>query len=204
MAERELIPTRITLLELKDERRMVREGFALLDEKRMLLASEILKGLARYGRLRTEWLAALADARAALAAAIRRHGFDGLAVHPGRPGTLASLDARPHGLLGLRLVETSLELASAPPEFPPAATSPEVEECVRRFARLAELAAAMAGLAASLRIMAADYVRTERRARALENVLLPEIEGDMGFVESQLEAIDQEETLRVREARRRT
>ncbi len=203
MRERELIPTRITLLELKDEQRMVREGFALLDEKRMLLASEILKGLARYRRLRQEWLAALAQARQALADATRRHGFDALVVHPGRPGTFAAVEAQRYGLLGLKLVETTLALAPAAPEFPPAASSPEVEECVRRFARLAELAAAMAGLATSLRIMAADYVRTERRARALENVLLPEIEGDMGFVESQLEAIDQEETLRVREARRR-
>jgi V/A-type H+-transporting ATPase subunit D len=61
----------------------------------------------------------------------------------------------------------------------------------------------MAALSASLRVMARDYVRTERRARALENVLLPEIDADLARVDSQLEGIDQEETIRVREARAR-
>jgi len=73
MPERNLTATRITLLELGDERRMVREGYELLDEKRMLLASEILGGLRRYRGLREEWLLALEAARAALAAAVRRH-----------------------------------------------------------------------------------------------------------------------------------
>ena len=42
MAEGALTATRIVFLELKDERRMVREGYELLDEKRILLAAEIL------------------------------------------------------------------------------------------------------------------------------------------------------------------
>ena len=46
-------------------------------------------------------------------------------------------------------------------------------------------------------------MRTERRARALENVILPEIESDIRYVESQLVSIDQEESIRVREARGR-
>jgi V/A-type H+-transporting ATPase subunit D len=203
MPEREISATRIAFLELGDERRMVREGHALLDEKRMLLAAEILAGLRRYRSLRREWLAALAGARAALAAAVRRHGLDGVTAHPGRPGALGTVRLSGRRLLGLRLAEATLEPAGAPLEFPPAETSPEVADCVRLFAGLAAQAAAMAALAASLRVMARDYVRTERRARALENVILPEIEADIGFVESQLESIDQEESIRVREARSR-
>ena len=96
-----------------------------------------------------------------------------------------------------------MEPAEGGLEFPPAETSPEAVECARRFADLAAAATGMAALAASLRVMARDYVRTERRARALENVILPEIESDIRFVESQLESIDQEESIRVREARNR-
>ncbi len=203
MPTREVTPTRITLLELTDERRLVREGFALLDEKRMLLAAEILKGLGRYHLLRDEWLHALAAGREALQEAVRRHGLDGATVHPGRPGMLAALSTERHGLLGLELIVATLAVSQAEPEFPPADASPEIDETVRRFAALAVLAAQLASLATSLRIMADDYVRTERRTRALENVVLPEVQADIGYVESQLEGIDQEETLRVREARRR-
>jgi len=45
-------------------------------------------------------------------------------------------------------------------------------------------------------------VRTERRARALENVLLPEIEGSLHYMDEQLETMDQEEAIRVRNAAR--
>jgi V/A-type H+/Na+-transporting ATPase subunit D len=201
MADRTPTATRISFLELSDERRMVREGHALLDEKRMLLAAEILAGLRRYRELRAGWLAGLARARQALAAATRRHGFDNLTVHPARRGAFAAVSLHQHRLLGLPLLEAELELAEAQPEFPAAETSPEVAACIESFQALAARAATLAGLAVSLRIMARDYVRTERRARALENVILPEIDADIRFVEAQLESIDQEESIRVREAR---
>jgi V/A-type H+-transporting ATPase subunit D len=47
-----------------------------------------------------------------------------------------------------------------------------------------------------------EYRRTERRASALENVLLPEIDRSLGAIEEQLDAVDQEEAVRVRNAAR--
>lgn len=203
MPERSLAATRIAFLELGDERRMVREGHALLDEKRMLLAAEILAGLRRYRALRQRWLEELAAARAALAAAVRRHGLDGVVAHPGRVAALDAVSLEERRLLGLHLVEGRLAPAAAGFAFEPAETSAEIAACAERFTALAVRAAEMAGLSASLRLMARDYVRTERRARALENVILPEIEADIRYVEGQLESIDQEESIRVREARGR-
>jgi V/A-type H+-transporting ATPase subunit D len=203
MAERNLTPTRITFLELKDERRMVQEGYALLDEKRMLLAAEILARLKRYGALREAWLATLEAAREAMRSAVRRHGFDGLMAYPATAAAPGRFESRPERLLGLHLVEAELAEVPAEAEFAAAEPSLEAVACAQRFRELAAFATTMAGLSASLRVMARDYVRTERRARALENVLLPEIEADLSRVDSQLEAIDQEETIRVREARAR-
>ena len=56
--------------------------------------------------------------------------------------------------------------------------------------------------AANLRRLIDEYRRTERRARALENVLLPEIDHSLRFIEEQLDAVDQEEAVRVRNAAR--
>jgi V/A-type H+-transporting ATPase subunit D len=66
------------------------------------------------------------------------------------------------------------------------------------IARHVELAACVA----SLRRLIREYVRTERRARALENVVLPEIDESLRFIEEQLDAVDQEEAVRVRNAAR--
>jgi V/A-type H+/Na+-transporting ATPase subunit D len=53
----------------------------------------------------------------------------------------------------------------------------------------------------NLRRLMREYVRTERRARAIENVLLPEIEWSLRFIDEQLEILDQEEIARVRQRR---
>jgi V/A-type H+/Na+-transporting ATPase subunit D len=203
MAERTLTATRITFLELKDERRMVQEGYALLDEKRMLLAAEMLARLRRYRALREAWLTTLEAAREAMRAGVRRHGMDGLTVYPAMGASPGLFESRPERLLGLHLIEAELTEAPLESEFMPAEPSLEAPACAARFRELAALATRMAALSASLRVLARDYIRTERRARALENVLLPEIESDLARVDSQLEAIDQEESIRVREARAR-
>jgi V/A-type H+-transporting ATPase subunit D len=64
------------------------------------------------------------------------------------------------------------------------------------------VAAAIAAEAGALRRLAREYTRTERRARALENVLLPELDQAIRFVADQLELHDAEEALRVHQARR--
>jgi V/A-type H+-transporting ATPase subunit D len=56
----------------------------------------------------------------------------------------------------------------------------------------------MAAVSGNLLRLADEYRRTERRARALENVLLPEIAQALKVIEEKLEAGDQEEAIRVR------
>ena len=56
----------------------------------------------------------------------------------------------------------------------------------------------MAAAQTNLERLISEYTRTERRARALENVMLPEIDDSLRFVNEQLEAVDLEEALRVR------
>ena len=45
-----------------------------------------------------------------------------------------------------------------------------------------------------------EYRRTERRARALENVLMPEIRAQLAAITEYLDEFDQEEAIRIRNA----
>jgi V/A-type H+-transporting ATPase subunit D len=198
----EVAATRVAMLELRDERRLVQEGYDLLDEKRVLLATEILRQLRQLTALQQmqelQWQAA----RAALGAAIEVHGFDDLTVEP--PLSLA--DARVlierRTFLGLPLRAATLEAGPGLPVAPPVRASPELRRTAAAFGTLAAGLVTQAALEANLRCLAAEYRRTERRARALENVLLPEIDRSLRSIEEQLDAVDQEEAVRVRNAAR--
>jgi V/A-type H+-transporting ATPase subunit D len=197
----ETLATRVAFLELRDERRLIQEGYELLDEKRVLLASEIMRQLRRHRALREELDRLEAAALAALEGAVAMHGFDRLTVEPKADLGDALLGVHEHPFLGLRLVDAALEAQDAGPagsgERP---STPEARDCSRAFRHLVERHVQLAACSASLRRLIHEYVRTERRARALENVVLPEIDDSLRFIEEQLDALDQEEAVRVRNA----
>jgi len=196
----EVLATRVAFLELKDERRLVQEGYELLDEKRVLLATEILRQLRLYIVLQDELRRHEQTARTALEAAVDAYGFDDLTVEPKRSLETAVLRTGVQTFLGLHLVDAALELPGAGPEPHSLQPLPEARACAGAFRQLLADHATMAACMGNLRRLSREYTRTERRARALENVVLPEIDLTLRFIEEQLDAVDQEEAVRVRSA----
>lgn len=194
---RDVAPTRASAIELADERKLMRQGYEFLDEKRVLLATEMLRQLAEHQRLSEQMTAETKDAARALAAAVERHGLDNLQVYPvpsepprpAAPGRtlflgVPLLAARPVALAG-----------QAPEALDP---SPEALACRAAFERLLQSAAAIGTHSGNLHRLAREYRRTDRRAQALENVLLPEVEDAIKRVDEQLDTMDREEAVRSR------
>jgi V/A-type H+-transporting ATPase subunit D len=190
--------SRAALLALRRERRVIEEGHRFLDERRVALAHELLLRARRHQAHAGAFLARHERARAALGDAVGRHGLEGVQAYPpAAPGTAAVRhEAVP--FLGLLLINAaSLELAANPGADPAWRTS-EAERCARAFGALAEAAAALAGEVASLLRLMAEYRKTERRVRALENIVLPEARAAERRFEAALEELDQEEVMRAR------
>jgi V/A-type H+-transporting ATPase subunit D len=202
----EVAATRVALLELRDERRLVQEGYDLLDEKRVLLATAILRELRAYVAADQQLAVLWRAAREALAAAVEIHGFDDLTVEPPFSLEQALLRTSRHDFLGLPLRDAVLDAPLAATAVvrsaEPVRDTPELRRCALAFRAVAIELVAQAARAANLRQLVEEYRRTERRARALENVLLPEIDRSVAFIEEQLDAVDQEEAVRVRNAAR--
>lgn len=194
--------TRSAWLELRAERDLMREGYEFLDEKRMIIAAEMQRQLRAWQAAVESFGTVRDEARAALALAAARHGLEGLTVHPPvrldtwEPGVVS------RRYLGVELLDAGPVETAARPAPEAALPSTEAEQCTRSFAALLEPAAELALRMTNLRRLIDEYVRTERRARALENVLLPDIERSLHEMEDQLEAVDREESLRVRYAGR--
>jgi V/A-type H+-transporting ATPase subunit D len=204
MPDRELATTRIALLELGEERRTAREGHALLDEKRMLLAARALSLADTLAARRRDWRTAWGTAVDALRAALDRHGVHALEAWPVVERSLA-VELREQRMLGVALpqvVESAQRSEDDTPAFDVADPSPEAVACADAWRDLVDRAASLAALETSLWRLADEYRRTERRTAAIEHVLLPELEYAIGTIEQALESGDQEETVRVRNAAR--
>ena len=173
------------------------EGYVFLDEKCLLLAGEILRELGRHAELEAALGAAHEAAMAALQAALARHGLQGLQVQPA-PGQQASrLDKEQRSLMGVRLQQARWSAAA---EAAAAAVnpSPEVRACRQAFLALAAAAAPLAAVTGNLERLALEYRRSVRRARALQDVLLPELGRSISGIETRLEELEQEEAIFMR------
>jgi len=198
--DREQAPTRSAVLELKAERTVVGEAYDFLDEKRLLLAGELLHQLRHYDELRAQLGEKIRAAREQLLAGVRRHGLQGLSVYPATSPKGMQVETTRRNLMGVSLLETGL----TPPEDlaapgPPASNpSTEAELCRAAFQEVVALAAVLAGVSGNLYRLLTAYRLTERRARALENVILPDIERALSRMSTYLEELDMEDAIRAR------
>jgi len=188
-------PTRSVVIELKDERRAMHEGYVFLDEKCLLLAAEILRQLELHARLQRELLALHERAIAALRAAVLRHGLQGLQVYPAAPLDAARLRVQAHALMGVRLQEAQLDAAAAAPAPESVERSPEAQSCRDAFAAMLSAAAGVAAVAGNLERLSLEYRRSVRRARALQDVMLPELDATIGDIENRLEELERDEAV---------
>ncbi|MDV3239828.1 MAG: V-type ATP synthase subunit D [Gammaproteobacteria bacterium] len=192
------LPTRTTLLELREERQIMQEGYRFLDEKRLLLAAEILKQLTRYEEHMARFQVHQRQAAELLRAAVVRHGLEALSLYPSAPPA-APAEPRRYSFLGVQLLESADDTDPPLPETTPAEDpSPQARRCAEVFHRLLLQARDLALLSGNLHRLIDDYRRTERRARALEDVLLPETQEAIRDLEERLDDLDQEEAIRVR------
>ena len=199
MSGPEQAPTQAAVLELREERVVVSEAYDFLDEKRLLLAAEMLRQLETYDRVSDQITASAAAAGRSLRAAAGRHGLQGLSVYPAASLENAPVEMRRRNFMGVTLVDTDLTLPASAGDDAAMACNPtsEAEQCRAGFLELLKLTAVQAGVSGNLHRLSREYRVTERRARALENVILPEIEQSMRIMTGHLEELVFEDMMRV-------
>jgi V/A-type H+-transporting ATPase subunit D len=191
--------SRSAFLGLRDEEQLVQTGYQFLDEKRVQIAAEILQQREQYRAAREAFAARCEQAAETLLEAAAALGVDALQVLPALKFDAGlSVDSRP--FVGLSLISAELgmsDLADIDTELQGAAG-----DCIDAFRAVLAAGVPLAALVANLERLMHEYQRTERRVRALENVILPEIRSDLAMMEEHLDLNDQEEVIRVHTLRR--
>jgi len=193
----EITPTRSAYLELREERVGMEEGYRFLDEKRLVIAAEALKELERYGAVKQDFMCLYIKAAEALKGAVARHGINALEIYPPNTDAWGEIQRESRSVLGLQVQDVLVQENQTEPVESAINASPEAEQTRKAFTHLITLAASLAAMTSNLVRLKDEYQRTSRRARALEDVLLPEIDQTLSQIDAALEEIDKEEIVRV-------
>src|SRR6056297_1954830 len=191
--------SRAELLELKREHEVVEEGHRLLDERRVLLARELLARLNAFDRRRAEFDASERAAHAALSDATDAMGLEQLQVYPPLDGSALRTERQRAKFIGVPMTRVT-QVAAPDHEAvrPPVFEHAEARNAAEAFVLLYREALELASDLAELYALEAEYRRTQRRVRALEKILLPELEDQQRVLEAALEELEIEEAVRVR------
>ena len=199
MSQNGKAPTRAAVLELMNEQVVVKEAYVFLDEKRLLLAAELLHQLKQYRQLEDEIQELHHQANRALQIALEHHGLNGLQVYPPAYAQAPALQQDMSNFMGVMLAETLLlEATESSGRAPPSNPSAAAQDCAVLFSQMLSKQAVLAGISGNLYRLMKEYKLTERRARALENVILPEIDQTLRDMTAHLEELDLEDAIRVR------
>lgn len=187
------IPSKTALLERREELRLVSEGKSVLEERRDILARELLELIHETETLAAAYEKQHTVAWRALQYAILRYGGSGLTGVATRPGL-----PEPGWQLVNRVGVPWLTAAN-PPDSPARAMDkgwyflPELQRAMSAFHELQVISLSLAQAENNLRRLSQAFKSVQQRVNALEHIILPETRRAIKFIEEGLEQIDREQ-----------
>ncbi len=197
------IPSKTALLERREELRLVSEGKSVLEERRDILARELLDLIRQTEELAEAYEQRHTAAWQALQYAILRYGSTGL-MGIEVSETLQQPDWRMANRVGVPWLE-----AATPPDSPAPKLSeswyhlPELQRVMTAFHELQLAAFRLAAAENNLRRMSEAFKTVQQRVNALEHIILPETREAIKFIEEGLEQIEREQMASVLWLKRR-
>jgi len=198
MAAINIPPTRSNLLRMKQELKFAHEGYEILDRKREVLTTELIRMAHDAQELQDEVWKLVAAAYRALEQAKLTMGQEhveraALAVHE-----TVDVNLKFRGVMGVPI--PVVEARGEPPEtsYSLGDTKATLDKASMTFRKVLERIPELSELVTSVWRLAAELRKTQRRVNALQHIFIPEYEDTVEFIKSALEEREREETFRLK------
>ncbi|WP_195984155.1 V-type ATP synthase subunit D [Clostridium sp. D33t1_170424_F3] len=192
----QVVPTKGNLLATKKSLELSRTGFELLDRKRNILIREMMALIERANSIQGKIDQTYEDAYAALQRANITLGVcDELSqTVPLDDG----LNVAYRSVMGVEIPMVSLTPRDIPIPFGLNATNIMLDDAYNKFNEVKRLTAELAEVENSVYRLADAIKKTQKRANALKNIMIPRFEETVKFITDALEEKDREEFSRLK------
>lgn len=198
MAKINIPPTRSNLLRMKQELQFAHEGYEILDRKREVLTTELIRMAHDAQVLQEEVWKLVAEAYRALEQAKLTMGQEqvertSLAMHK-----TVDVQLKFRGVMGVPI--PMVEAKGGPPEMPYSLgdTRATLDQAGSAFRKVLSRIPELSELVTSVWRLAGELRKTQRRVNALQHIFIPEYEETVLFIKSALEEREREETFRLK------
>ncbi len=199
MAE-QVFPTKGNLIQTKKSLQLAILGYELLDRKRNVLIREMMTLIDKAKELRDSIDKTYKEAYKALQFANITMGVISRYAQSVPIDDSITLSSR--SVMGIEL--PTVEISNDPPEFSYgfSTTNSALDKAYICFDRVKKLTVTLAEVENSIYRLAIGIKKTQRRANALKNILIPRFEGTVKFITNALEEKEREEFSRLKVIKR--
>jgi V/A-type H+-transporting ATPase subunit D len=197
-------PTRSNLLRIRQELDLAREGYDILDKKREVLTSELMRVAHDAERLQRQVWDLLSSAYSALQGAKLTMGQERVEWAALAVNKTVEVEIQSRGVMGVPI--PTVRAHGEPPEMPYSLgdTMATLDEASTAFRQVLNEIPELSELMTSVWRLARELRKTQRRVNALQYIFIPDYEDTVEFIESALEEREREETFRLKRLKTKT
>ena len=192
----QVFPTKGNLINTKKSLDLAKVGFELLDRKRNIIVREMMQLIDRPAVIQSQIDSCYAEAYQALQRANVAHGVcdDIAASVPVENG----LELTVRSVMGVEIPMVKLDAEPVSLRYGFMSTSSLVDEAYIKFDRVKKLTAELAEVENSVYRLATAVNKTQKRANALKNIIIPRLTSTVKFITDSLEEKEREDFSRLK------
>ena len=191
-------PTRMNLIRIKKELRFAREGYEILDRKREVLTTELVRVAHEADILQKEVWKLLETAYSALERARLTMGSDHVEWAALAASKTVDVHLKLRGIMGVAVpvIEARGDLPKM--LYSLSGTNASLDEATAAFREVVLKTPQLSMLVTTVWRLAGELRKTQRRVNALQHIFIPTYEETVAFIVSSLEEREREETFRLK------
>ncbi len=193
-----MVPTKGNLIIAKNTLALCETGYGLLDKKRNILIREMMKLIDNAKEIQDKIETTFSEAYSALQQANIDIGIDtvekiGLAID-----IEDSLDVKFRSVMGVEIPIVIIKDIPTKPSYGMKNTTSSLDEAVLKFGDVKRLTKQLAQIEISVYRIADSVKKTQKRANALKNIMIPRYTAETRNIQNALEEKDREEFSRLK------
>ncbi|MDR0883358.1 MAG: V-type ATP synthase subunit D [Oscillospiraceae bacterium] len=187
----QIFPTKSNLIATKKSLRLAKLGYDLMDKKRTILIREMMGLIDGAASIQARIDETYAQAYASLQRANISLGNCEQYAYGVPVDETLTLSNR--SVMGVELPTVTLTAEPFALHYGLGSTNSQLDEAVLQFGRVKQLTAELAEMESSVYRLAVAIKKTQKRANALQNILIPQFEATIRFISAALEEKERED-----------
>lgn len=193
-----MVPTKGNLIIAKNTLKLSRTGYELLDKKRNILVREMMALIESAKQIQGIIDKTFTEAYASLQRANIELGVDDVEKISLAVEVENSIEVKFRSVMGVEIPIVIMNETEAKPVYGFRDTTTSLDDACKKFNDVKALTRALAQIENSVYRLADNIKKTQKRANALKNIMIPRYEEETKLIQNALEEKDREEFSRLK------